>query len=288
MKRILIISSLVLLTAAIGIYLVHVIDEHVNGDELILYGNVDVRQVDMGFRVPGQVTQLFFEEGDYVTKSTKVAVMDRTPYDSKVKEAMAKKNAVAAKLKNAEILLKRREELIKVNGVSQEDLDDALSYRDALRADYLAAEAALVVACDELSYTEIFAPTDGVILTRIREPGTVVRESDPVYTLSVSSPVWIRAFVSEIELGEIYYGMEAEITTDVPGQVYKGKIGFISPVAEFTPKTVETTQLRTDLVYRLRIYADNPDRYLKQGMPVTVKLHLNKEEGVKKEKPANK
>lgn len=288
MKRILIISSLVLLTAAIGIYLVHVIDEHVNGDELILYGNVDVRQVDMGFRVPGQVTQLFFEEGDYVTKSTKVAVMDRTPYDSKVKEAMAKKNAVAAKLKNAEILLKRREELIKVNGVSQEDLDDALSYRDALRADYLAAEAALVVACDELSYTEIFAPTDGVILTRIREPGTVVRESDPVYTLSVSSPVWIRAFVSEIELGEIYYGMEAEITTDVPGQVYKGKIGFISPVAEFTPKTVETTQLRTDLVYRLRIYADNPDRYLKQGMPVTVKLRLNKEEGVKKEKPANK
>jgi HlyD family secretion protein len=69
--------------------------------------------------------------------------------------------------------------------------------------------------------------------------------------------------------------MEADITTDMPhGKVYKGKIGFISPIAEFTPKTVETTQLRTDLVYRLRIYVDNPDFHLKQGMPVTVKLKI--------------
>ena len=71
--------------------------------------------------------------------------------------------------------------------------------------------------------------------------------------------------------------MPAKITTDSK-QVYTGKIGFISPMAEFTPKTVETTQLRTDLVYRLRIYADNPDHFLKQGMPVTVKLHVNRKE----------
>ncbi len=130
---------------------------------------------------------------------------------------------------------------------------------------------------DNLSYTEAFAPTDGVILTRIREPGTVVKAADSVYTLSVSSPVWIRAYVDEPDLGLVYSGMPAEIYTDIDGgSVYSGKVGFISPVAEFTPKTVETTKLRTDLVYRLRIYADNPDRGLVQGMPVTVKLKLKK------------
>jgi HlyD family secretion protein len=131
----------------------------------------------------------------------------------------------------------------------------------------------VVVAKDNVSYTRAYAPTDGVILTRIREPGTVVNPANPVYTLSVTDPVWVRAFVDEPELGQVYYGMPAEVFTDVEkGKSYSGKVGFISPVSEFTPKTVETTQLRTDLVYRLRIYVDNPDRGLVQGMPVTVKL----------------
>ena len=69
--------------------------------------------------------------------------------------------------------------------------------------------------------------------------------------------------------------MSAYIHTDTPhGKVYSGTVGFISPVSEFTPKTVETTELRTDLVYRIRVYAQNPDRGLRQGMPVTVKLVL--------------
>ena len=87
--------------------------------------------------------------------------------------------------------------------------------------------------------------------------------------------MWIRAFVSEEGLGLIYPGMPAEIYTDSrKDYAYQGHIGFISPVAEFTPKTVETTQLRTDLVYRLRIIVDNPDWGLRQGMPVTIKLSL--------------
>ena len=98
---------------------------------------------------------------------------------------------------------------------------------------------------------------------------------NPFNTLSLISPIWIRAYVNEAQLGDIYPNMPADIYTDRrDGKVYHGHIGFISPVAEFTPKTVETTNLRTDLVYRLRIIADNPDEGLRQGMPVTVKLPL--------------
>jgi HlyD family secretion protein len=241
---------------------------------LTLYGNVDVRQVDIAFRVPGQVQEIYFEEGDFVAAGALMAILDKTPYDSELSEAAASVETIKVNLANAEKLLLRRQELIGVGGISQEDLDNATASRDTLLANLKQAEASLVAAQDRLSYTRAFAPTPGVILTRIREPGTVVNPSDPVYTLSISSPVWIRAFVDETNLGKIYYGMKAKIHTD-SGAHYYGKIGFISPVAEFTPKTVETAELRTDLVYRLRIYADNPDHYLKQGMPVTVKLNVN-------------
>lgn len=247
-------------------------------DEITLYGNVDVRLVDIGFRVPGRITQLFFEEGDLVQEGQLLALLEKTPYDSQVDEANANVNAIASTLKNAEILLQRRKELIGIGGVSQEDLDNAQANYNQLYANWMQAKASLTVQQDTMTYTEVFAPTSGVILTRIKEPGSVVHAGDAVYTLSITSPIWIRAFVEERDLGNIYYGMPAKIYTDTQGgPVYKGQVGFISPVAEFTPKTVQTTQLRTDLVYRIRVYADNPDWRLKQGMPVTVKLKVRHE-----------
>lgn len=271
-KNIFIAIIFIILTGVIIALIDFAYRDRENQGEITLYGNVDVRQVDIGFRVSGQVTQLMFEEGDQVPQGTLMCTLDHTPYDSKLKEALAAAEAVQANLDNAEILLRRRQELIGSGAVSQEDLDNALARRDELVANLLLVEAAIQVAKDNLSYTQAYAPTDGIILTRIREPGTVVNPADPVYTLSVSSPVWIRAFVDEPNLGRVSYGMTAEVLTDT-GRRYTGKIGFISPVAEFTPKTVETAKLRTDLVYRLRVYVDNPDHMLVQGMPVTVKLN---------------
>jgi HlyD family secretion protein len=274
MKKNIVIFLLFAALAAIVITLIsYVLEERDDKSEITLYGNVDVRQVDIGFRVPGQVSQLLFEEGDPVKQGDLMTILDTTPYDSQYEEAVAAAQAIRVNLENAEILLRRRLELIGAGAVSQEDLDNSKTNRDQLAANLIQAEAAVAVAQDNLAYTQAYAPTDGVILTRIREPGTVVNPGNPVFTLSVSSPVWVRAFVDEPFLGEVYYGMPARVYTDIKnGKSYKGTIGFISPVAEFTPKTVETAQLRTDLVYRLRIYVDNPDHGLVQGMPVTVKL----------------
>lgn len=247
-----------------------------NPNILTLYGNVDVRQVDIGFRVAGQVETLHFQEGDLVKAGDLLATLNKAPYISQVEQAKQTLKATQVNLENAQTLLKRREELIGIEGVSQEDLDNARSNFNQLQAQLGQNTANVQVNQDNLSFTEVYAPNNGIILTRIKEPGSVVNPSDPVYTISLSDPIWVRAYVAEPDLCRVRYGMNARVYTDSKGgKVYTGKVGFISPVAEFTPKTVETTELRTDLVYRLRIYIDQPDDCLKQGMPVTALLDVN-------------
>lgn len=262
----------VLIVIGIGIYLYILEKPKKETGWITLYGNVDIRQVDLGFRVFGRVQTLLFEEGDLVKQGQLMAVLDKIPYEEQIWQNRANVSSIQASLSNAEQKFKRRN-AVNPAAISQEDYDDALYNYETLIANLDAAKAALATSLTNYEDTQILCPTDGTILTRIREPGSVVNVGEPVYTLSIKSPVWIRAYVSEPNLGKIYPGMPAEITTDTPGShVYDGNIGFISPVAEFTPKNVETTDLRTDLVYRLRIYVTDVDEGLRQGMPVTVKL----------------
>lgn len=287
MRRLFLLFLLLLLISGIVIYRInppwfaeyysHWFSKEKNSNVLTLFGNVDIRQVDLGFRVSGRVETMPFQEGDLVPAGALMALLDKQPYKDQVIEAEARIESVKASLANAKRLVERRKMLFGTGGISQQEIDDAISAQLIDDANLKQAQASLGVATTNLQDTELFSPADGTILTRIREPGTVVREADPIYTLSLLSPVWVRAYVSEPQLGLIYPGMPAEVYTDTPNEhVYHGQIGFISPVAEFTPKTVETTQLRTDLVYRLRVIVDNPDHGLRQGMPVTVKINLKK------------
>lgn len=280
MRRLIIVSILVVIVVVLIVLGFLFYGRHQGSpDLLVLYGNVDVRQVDLGFRVSGRITSMPWQEGDWVEAGTLMAELDKQPYADQVAQAQANVESLKPSLLYAEQVLRRRRALLGLGdgSVSTEEYEQALSSRQGLAASLEAATAALGIAQTNLHDTEVYAPADGMILTRIREPGTVVRAADPVYTLSLVSPIWVRAFISEPQLGLIYPGMEAEVRTDTPGgRVYPGHVGFISPVAEFTPKTVETADLRTHLVYRLRIIADNPDQGLRQGMPVTVKLNLKK------------
>ena len=120
-----------------------------------------------------------------------------------------------------------------------------------------------------------FSPSKGVILTRIREKGGIVNACETVFALTLMSTIWVRTYVGEPDLGLVQPGMKVMVTTDAAsGREYAGQIGFVSPTAEFTPKTVETSELRTALVYRLRVVVNDPDDGLRQGMPVTVSVRL--------------
>ncbi len=107
--------------------------------------------------------------------------------------------------------------------------------------------------------------------TRSREAGAIIQSGQTVYTLALTNPVWLRVYVEQPSLGKIKPGMSVNIMVDAaPEKVFPGTVGFISPSAEFTPKTVETKEVRADLVYRIRVQADDPENVMRQGMPVTV------------------
>jgi HlyD family secretion protein len=132
------------------------------------------------------------------------------------------------------------------------------------------------LAREVLKDTELYAPTDGIIRNRILELGDMATPQTPVFTLALTNPVWVRAYAPETALGKLAPGMSADVSTDsYPDKTYRGWIGFISPTAEFTPKNVETPELRTRLVYQVRIYVCNPQDELRLGMPATVSIPLD-------------
>jgi HlyD family secretion protein len=138
-----------------------------------------------------------------------------------------------------------------------------------------AAQAKVALDRLTLSYTVLRAPVSGVLAVREAELGELAGPGVAIFTLDDLDHVWVRAYLNEQDLGRVRLGEPAEVRTDgAPGHVWMGRVGFISPQAEFTPKTVETRAERVTLVYRVRIDVDNPAHDLLPGMPVEVTLDL--------------
>ena len=310
---------------AIGVIAYVVVRAQQGDGRLVLYGNVDIREVNLGFRVAGRVASLAVDEGDAVHAGQVLGQLDAAPIERELHEAEGALAALTARhallragyrpeevaqagatlaerraaLVNAEQELARQFELRGTGATSQRSYDDALAARDQARARVTAAEQSLQqlaggyrkeevsegsanrlraeagVAQSQLRLedTTLKAPADGIILTRAVEAGAIVASGATAFTLSLSRPVWVRAYVGEPDLGRVAPGTAVELYTDSrPNKAYHGRIGYVSPNAEFTPKNVETTDLRTSLVYRLRIVVADADAGLRQGMPVTVRL----------------
>ncbi|WP_293546634.1 efflux RND transporter periplasmic adaptor subunit [Phascolarctobacterium sp.] len=252
---------------------------------ITLYGNVDIRQFDIGFQVPGQITKMYFEEGDTIKEGSLVAEIDAADY--KLQEAQAESEVAKAyaSMIQSRSVYDKYTVLYSTGAISKLDFETAENTLKETQAVYDAALTAKDLLVRQSDYSRLYALEDGIVTARLVEPGTIVQKGTAVYTLSKPRPIWIRAYVSEVNLGNIYDGMPAEIITDSidpqtdTQRTYQGHIGYISPVSEFTPKSVQTTDLRTDLVYMIRVYADNPDKFLRQGMPTTVTLDLKSDRG---------
>ena len=249
-------------------------------NELTLYGNIEIRQVDLSFQVSGKIEKMLKEEGDTVKAGELIAVIDDKDYVSNFEKAEADVEKTLALKDDAESKFERQAPLVEDNTISKQDYDTLLNTKNRSKADYDAAVAQKNFAKNQLDYTKVYAPEEGIIMVRVQEPGANVSKGQPVYTMAKTKPVWVRAYVNETDLGNIKYGQGVNVYTDTVDpktgekRMYKGQIGYISPVAEFTSKTVQSTDIRTNLVYRIRVYIYDIDEYLRQGMPVTIKVDL--------------
>jgi HlyD family secretion protein len=217
-----------------------------------------------------------------------------------IEQARAEVAAARARVRNAQQTFQRIEKTSGTGATSEQSLDDARSHLDVERAqlevrqkalnlalegprreDITAAEKNLGALNASLSLLNIrlgdmtlTAPAPGIIQSRILEPGEMAGPTQPVVTLALTDPKWVRAYVSEPDLGRISSGKSVKVYCDsFPGEAIDGWIGFISPTAEFTPKTVQTEELRTKLVYEVRVFVHDTGNRLRLGMPVTVAVN---------------
>lgn len=300
---------------------------------LVLYGNADLRQVQLAFNNSERIASVLAQEGDRVHKGQVLARLDKSrlvPQVSQAEAQVAAQRQVVEKLHNgsrpeeisqaraqvdsarADVANARRQfdrlknlssvrlqDQSEVRAVSQEDLDNAkwsLEVADAKltvnqksldlalagpRKEEIAQaeallkgnEAQLAFLRQQLKDAELVAPADAVVRTRLLEPGEMSSPQKPVFALAIVDPKWIRAYASESDLGKLREGMKTTVAVDsFPGKRFDGWIGFISPVAEFTPKSVQTEELRTSLVYEVRVFVKDPADELRLGMPATVYL----------------
>jgi HlyD family secretion protein len=299
--------------------------------DLGLYGNVDLRQVELPFNNSERIAAVLVQEGDRVRRGQVLSRLDTSRLEPQVAQAEARVAAqrqVVARLHNgsrpeeiaqarANVALaqadavnahrqfKRLKPLFEGSAgraVSQQDVDNAKAALDVaearltvnqktlalaiagprkeevaeaearLRAD----EAQLALLRQELADAQLVAPLDAVVRTRIMEPGEMASPQRPVFSLAITDPKWVRAYVSEPDLGRVRPGMSASVAVDsFPERRFDGWVGFIAPVAEFTPKTVQTEELRTSLVYEVRVFVKDPSNDLRLGMPATVHLSLD-------------
>ncbi len=301
-----------------------------NDKELVLYGNVDLRQVALAFSASERVAGVFAEEGQRVKAGEVLAELDTRGLRLRLAEAEAQAAALqqalarlkagtrpeevaqsrartAAAQAEADLARQQLERVLAVQqdssgrAVSQQDVDAARARAKAAQAQLEqarqgqelarhgprrediaqaqaqsdAAQAAIALLRHQLGEATLKAPLNAVVRARLMEPGDMASPQRPVYTLAMADPKWVRTYVRESDLGRVKPGMAAAISIDSqPGKVLAGKVGYISSVAEFTPKTVQTEDLRTALVYEVRVLAEDKADVLRMGMPATVRIAL--------------
>jgi HlyD family secretion protein len=141
------------------------------------------------------------------------------------------------------------------------------------RAELAVRRAVVETAERQLGYVQLRSPAAGVLSVRLAEVGEVVAAGTPVLRLAELEKPWVRAYLSSTDLARVRHGQAAEVRVDAfPETVFHGRLSFVAPQAEFTPKTVETRELRVDLVYRIKVEVDDSGGRFKVGMPADVVL----------------
>jgi len=242
---------------------------------LMLSGNVEITEVNVGFKIPGRVLNLLTDEGRVVAKGDRIAVLDSAEFESVVSQNRAAVQNAEAQYDKATKDLERFTTLSRDGVIAPQQLDSAKTAYDMAGAQLRMARSSLRTAEVRLKDAVIASPLDGIVLRKNVEEGETVTAGATVFTIGDLENPWIKVYVKEDKLGLVKLGQKATITVDsFPGKHYDGTITYISSEAEFTPKNVQTREERVKLVFGVKVSVRNVNNELKPGMPADVRIIL--------------
>jgi HlyD family secretion protein len=275
-----------------------------NNDDLITgSGTIEATEVVVSAAGTGEVIHLETDEGRSVTAGDTLAVIDHEKLsiqleanDAALRELaisyqMAQKDKEKAQLQfeNQEKKYRRMKALLAKESATQQQYDDSYTAYEIAQTqlqassnqlDLIQAKREQLLAANRLLETQIddayiLAPLTGFILKKYHERGEFVVPGTALFRIADLSEVWLKTYISEMQLGYVKLNQTANILVDAfPDKPFAGRVAWISPKAEFTPKNVQTQEARLNLVYAVKIEVDNIEQQLKIGMPVDVEIEI--------------
>jgi HlyD family secretion protein len=275
-------------------------------------GTIEATAVTIGTEVSGKVVDVRVDEGAVVRRGDTLLVIDPTEYQLQLRQAEANQESFEAALRlsregarseditqaeaaytAAEADYRRMKELLASQTVTQKQYDDTYTRYIAaeqtfrklktgsrpdeitgarVRRDQAAAQAD--VLRKRLRDCTLLAPIDGTVTLRAVEPGELVMFGTNAFRLTDLRTVKLMIYVPEADLGRVRLGSPAQVSIDAfgSGRTFQGTVAYLSPVAEFTPKNVQTKEERTKLVFAVKLSIPNPDGLLKPGLPADARI----------------
>ena len=286
--RFILILAAVFLTA-IGSWTVSLLAKARQKDQIVLQGTMEATQYSLGSPLGGIVARTEVNEGDRVEAQAVIGVLKHDDLLAE-REALASSRAALdaqrregeVKLANATRNLNRLKGLAGAGSVSKQKIDDtdsavreATAYLDAAKFQVERTTHQIAALDEKIAYATVHAPTQGIVVGRYYEVGEIVPPGGVLAKIADMSEMWLKVYVTADQLGLISIGQQALVRAEGSAQHdFEGKISNIAAEAEFTPKNVQTSEERADLVYAVKITVPNPEGVLKIGMPVDVVLHL--------------
>jgi len=244
-------------------------------DALTLSGNVEVTEVNIGFKIPGRVISLYTGEGRMVNKGEKIAELDSAELESVVTQNRASVLNAEAQYDKAKNDFERFTKLFRDSVISPQQMDTARTAYDVAASQLKMSRAALKTSEVRLWDSVIYATLNGIVLRKNIEAGETVAAGTSIFTVGDLENPWIKVYVKEDKLGLVKLGQTAQVTTDsYPGKNYEGTVTYISSEAEFTPKNVQTKEERVKLVFGVKVSVKNVNNELKPGMPADVRIPI--------------
>jgi len=190
------------------------------------------------------------------------SVKQRDDAQARLDSAIARQRAAQDRIRSARETLARLEA-----GTRPEEIQTA-------RARVTVADAQIAVLEKSIRDASVIAPISGIVTQKLVDAGEIIARGTPLVVITDLDHAWANLFVPEPMVPRVTLGQMATVLTDAGGQGLEGKVTFVSPRAEFTPRNVQPAEERSKLVYRIKVSVDNSAGVLKLGMPVDAELKL--------------